>query len=245
MGLSKQEYLSKQEVGCHVLLQEIFPTQGSKPRILGLLHWQMGSLPLMPPRKTSFWIYLVIINMQQGCLAQSNKHLPSCTLSLLIVKANILNKQEGPCSESVYSPIEWFRYKQQSLKFDTWEEVRGNENYSFLILLDPLWDLTLKPYDYLVPNKAQTSVDNRYISSSSEQSFKLDKASITICKFEENKCSNVNAPIFPQHFIFPFHVKPKILLFLNFPTGRSEALKARHLGKPVAVGWLWGITNHS
>ena len=29
------------EVGCHFLLQGIFPTQGSNP---GLLHWQAGSL---------------------------------------------------------------------------------------------------------------------------------------------------------------------------------------------------------
>ena len=28
------------------LLQEIFPTQGSNPRLLFLLHWQTGSLPL-------------------------------------------------------------------------------------------------------------------------------------------------------------------------------------------------------
>ena len=32
-------------VGCHALLQEIFPTQGSKLR---LLHWLVGSLPLVP-----------------------------------------------------------------------------------------------------------------------------------------------------------------------------------------------------
>ena len=31
------------EVGCHFLLQEIFPTQGSNPHTL---HWQVGSLPL-------------------------------------------------------------------------------------------------------------------------------------------------------------------------------------------------------
>ena len=30
--------------GCHGLLQGIFPTQGSNPR---LLHWQAGSLPLL------------------------------------------------------------------------------------------------------------------------------------------------------------------------------------------------------
>ena len=31
-----------------VLLQEIFPTQGSNPCLLRLLHWQTSSLPLVP-----------------------------------------------------------------------------------------------------------------------------------------------------------------------------------------------------
>ena len=35
-------------VGCHALLQGIFPTQGSNP---GLLHWQVGSLPTELPGK--------------------------------------------------------------------------------------------------------------------------------------------------------------------------------------------------
>ena len=34
--------------GCHVLLPEIFPAQGSNPHLLCLLHWQAGSLPLAP-----------------------------------------------------------------------------------------------------------------------------------------------------------------------------------------------------
>ena len=33
-------------VGCHALLQGIFPTQRLNPSILSLLHWQVGSLPL-------------------------------------------------------------------------------------------------------------------------------------------------------------------------------------------------------
>ena len=33
-------------VGCHALLQGIFPTQGSNPPRLCLLHWQADSLPL-------------------------------------------------------------------------------------------------------------------------------------------------------------------------------------------------------
>ena len=38
-------------MGCHALLQGIFLTQGSKPHLLCLLHWQAGSLPLVPPGK--------------------------------------------------------------------------------------------------------------------------------------------------------------------------------------------------
>jgi len=34
-------------VGCHVLLLGIFPTQGSNPHLLCLLHWQAGSWPLV------------------------------------------------------------------------------------------------------------------------------------------------------------------------------------------------------
>ena len=42
MGFFWQEYGS----GCHFLLQGIFPTQGSNPHLLHLLHWQEDSLPL-------------------------------------------------------------------------------------------------------------------------------------------------------------------------------------------------------
>ena len=50
-------------VGCHALLQRIFPTQGLNPHLLCLLHWQVGSLPLVPPGKP-FTIYKV--DNQQG-----------------------------------------------------------------------------------------------------------------------------------------------------------------------------------
>ena len=36
-------------VGCHVLLEGIFPTQGLNPCLLDLPLWQAGSLPLVPP----------------------------------------------------------------------------------------------------------------------------------------------------------------------------------------------------
>ena len=41
-------------VGCHVLLQWIFLTQGSNPHFLSFLHWQADSLPQAPPQKPSF-----------------------------------------------------------------------------------------------------------------------------------------------------------------------------------------------
>ena len=49
MELSRQECWS----GLHAVLQGIFPTQGSNPHLLHLLHWQVGSLPLAPPGKAS------------------------------------------------------------------------------------------------------------------------------------------------------------------------------------------------
>ena len=44
-------------VGCHALLQETFPTQGSNPHLLHLLRCQASSLPLAPPGKPTitYW----------------------------------------------------------------------------------------------------------------------------------------------------------------------------------------------
>ena len=47
VGFSRQEHWS----GLPCLSLVIFPTQGSSPRLLSLLHWQAGSLPLGPPGK--------------------------------------------------------------------------------------------------------------------------------------------------------------------------------------------------
>ena len=46
MGFSRQEYWNR--MGHHVFLQGIFPTQKSNSHLLHLLHWQTGSLPLVP-----------------------------------------------------------------------------------------------------------------------------------------------------------------------------------------------------
>ena len=41
-------------VGCHFLLQEIFPTQRWNLCLFRLLHWQAGSLPLCPRKSYCF-----------------------------------------------------------------------------------------------------------------------------------------------------------------------------------------------
>ena len=43
-------------VGCCALLQGIFPIQGLNLRLLCLLHWQAGSLPLVPPGKPIYYV---------------------------------------------------------------------------------------------------------------------------------------------------------------------------------------------
>ena len=42
--LLSNEFSKKIGVGCHFILQEIFPTQGSNPCLLCLLYWQTDSL---------------------------------------------------------------------------------------------------------------------------------------------------------------------------------------------------------
>ena len=64
-------------VGCHVLLQGLFPTQGLNPCLLCFLHWQAGSLPLAPPGKLStlFLLFPNFIKVSGKNTASTGKHL--------------------------------------------------------------------------------------------------------------------------------------------------------------------------
>ena len=53
-------------VGCHFHLQGIFPTSELNPGLFCLLHWQAGSLPLAPPRKSPVCNQYSIKNMWNG-----------------------------------------------------------------------------------------------------------------------------------------------------------------------------------
>ena len=65
-------------MGCHFLLQGIFPTQGSNPCLFCLLLWQAGSSPLVPPGKSHLhlmggklnyrrWVSEWVIIVAQSC----------------------------------------------------------------------------------------------------------------------------------------------------------------------------------
>ena len=55
----------KTGVGCHALLQGIFPTQGSNLLLYCLLQWRVGSLPLAPPGKSHICAEMSYFAVQQ------------------------------------------------------------------------------------------------------------------------------------------------------------------------------------
>ena len=81
-GLFQARILEMTILGCHFLLQGIFPMQGSSPHLLCLLRWQAGSLPLALPNHF-----------------QNNKYLMTKKKKLLkILRINIRIKNMGSFS---------------------------------------------------------------------------------------------------------------------------------------------------
>ena len=54
-------------VGCHALLQRIFPTQGWNPHLWSLLHWQASSLLLTLPGKPLYDYMNVCVQNYVSC----------------------------------------------------------------------------------------------------------------------------------------------------------------------------------
>ena len=75
-------------VGCHFLLQGIFPTQESNPCLLCLLHWQGGSLPLAPPGKPPRLEYFMI-NVEQPQPQSKESGMIMMPLKILNCKMNL------------------------------------------------------------------------------------------------------------------------------------------------------------
>ena len=66
-------------VGSHSLLQGIFPTQGSNPHLLSLMHWHMGSLPLAQPGKSRIDLWI----LKNSCITGVNPTYSWCMIHLM------------------------------------------------------------------------------------------------------------------------------------------------------------------
>ena len=73
-------------VGCHALLQRIFPTQRSSPSLLSLLNWQAGSWPLVPLGKP------LILLHKQNCVLTFLKSCYQSYISFIKLFGNFSNK---------------------------------------------------------------------------------------------------------------------------------------------------------
>ena len=86
-------------VGCCFLLQGIFPTQGSYPHLLHLLHWQAGSLPPVPPGDGL---------VAKSCLTLVISCTVACQAPLArILQVRILGRVAIPFSRGSSRPRNW------------------------------------------------------------------------------------------------------------------------------------------
>ena len=71
-GSSVHGILQAGILDCYTFFQEIFPTQRSNPHLFCLLHWQLGSLPLVQPGNLvhgSFTeMFAITIRIHKPCL---------------------------------------------------------------------------------------------------------------------------------------------------------------------------------
>ena len=97
-------------VGCHALLQRIFPTQGLNLCPLHLLRWQAGSLPLAPPGKPTSYCLTggkqCSICFTASCpksqpLLENSCNKPQCTVLFSPNRLGILSISALTCIPSI------------------------------------------------------------------------------------------------------------------------------------------------
>ena len=95
-------------VGCHFLLQGIFPTQRSNPRLLHLLHWQPCSLPLVPPGKPHQFTLKLLLTLSDST------QMPQPLRSILLFQDN--GCPSGSVSKPVLSALVLLSFLLQTLE---------------------------------------------------------------------------------------------------------------------------------
>ena len=136
-------------LGCHALLQRIFPTQESSLCFLCLLHWQAGSLPLAPPGKHEASLLKWQLGMPIGILFSKELTLimPKIIFHLLIYCYLLLLSVSGSCTSNTQSQ---FCNDQKPLAggffttSTTWEAHQD-------LLIPPLSLSRSLPFSFFVP----------------------------------------------------------------------------------------------
>ena len=97
-------------VGCRALTQGVFPTQGSNLRLLRLLHWQMGSLPLRPPGKpnTSPVVNKIITSHPEACYIRISQQESFLNATMYVPPAFGLPAWKHAVCMSGFFPASWY-----------------------------------------------------------------------------------------------------------------------------------------
>ena len=102
------------EVGCHALLQEIFPIQGSNLHLLYLLHWQEDSLPPVPSGNSSLIIREMLMKTAMRCRLTGEN---SIIKTLQIMNAGEVVEGREPSTYTVGGNLNWCNPYEKQYKY--------------------------------------------------------------------------------------------------------------------------------
>ena len=114
-------------VGCHALLQGIYPTQGSNLCLPCLLHWQVGSLPLVPPGKPlTHDIHIMHASVWHGAQHTVGLQLRGCLSHTLT-----LSSQPSPVRAPflLVTPFSWHNQCQSLLYIPYFPSKKSSQPY--------------------------------------------------------------------------------------------------------------------
>ena len=179
---------------CHALLQGIFQTQGWKPSLLHLLHWQACSLPLVPTEKPNGQTLLFTFYKWKGFFKLKITHVET------IIRSYSTSRNKMPIEESMVATIlpgkmrknvvllftrlcrfsnklsmRWIHWMLQSLGFDssTQHDSETGDRVSVVVPSrthwprpsKPIWDHEVGSVDFLPPpRRPQLSPEVRRVA---------------------------------------------------------------------------------
>ena len=110
-------------VGCHFILQGIFPTQGTKPHLLHLLHWQVDSLPLYHQGNPRLCFKKVKM-----------EHWEVWEIKLFCVETDKMSCTMGSISPLLSLEWWWWWLRLDFLRRDEWQEHLDRKDLTALVV---------------------------------------------------------------------------------------------------------------